>query len=259
MRSLSLFRRIAFCLLAAACIVAPAVAAPAASGVPAVKAALQRMAPGVDIGRITKAPMPGFYQALVGGRMVYVSADGAWIMDGTLYDADRRVDLSARSMRAVRRKALAKEPASAFITFGPAHPKHTVTVFTDLDCAYCRVLHKHMDEINAEGIAVRYLAWPRSGIKAVPSGKPTAAYLKAVSVWCAKDRKAAFTAAIGGARMAPADCTNPVAREFHLGERIGVNGTPTIIAADGTVLGGYLAPKQLLRALQALDAGGQGD
>lgn len=186
--------------------------------------------------------------------MVYVSADGTWIMDGKLYNADQRVDLSERSMRAVRRKALAEEQASAFITFGPAHPKYTVTVFTDLDCAYCRVLHKHMDEINAEGIAVRYLAWPRSGIKAVPSGKPTASYLKAVSVWCAKDRKAAFAAAIGGARMAEADCTNPVAREFHLGEHIGVNGTPTIIAADGTVLGGYLPPEQLLRALQALDA-----
>lgn len=226
----------------------------AANGGPAaVKAALERMAPGVEIGDISKAPMPGFYQALVGGRMVYVSADGTWIMDGKLYNADKRVDLSERSMRAVRRATLAKVHKSAFITFAPAHPKYTITVFTDLDCGYCRVLHKHMDQINAEGIAVRYLAWPRSGIKAVPSGRPTASYVKAVSVWCADNRKQAFTAAIGGAPVANADCTNPVASEYRLGEHLGVNGTPTIIAADGTVLGGYLAPKQLLQALQALD------
>lgn len=241
-------RIILLCLLA--CCTTAVMAAD--SGPTAVKAALERMAPGVKIGQIQKAPMPGFYQALIGGRMVYVSADGAWIMDGTLYNADQRVDLSERSMRAVRRKALAAEPTSAFITFAPAHPRYTVTVFTDLDCGYCRVLHKHMDAINAEGIAVRYLAWPRSGIKAVPSGKPTAAYLKAVSVWCAKDRKSAFTAAMGGAPVTHADCSNPVAREFQLGEHMGVNGTPTIIAADGTVLGGYLPPKSLLHVLQQL-------
>lgn len=230
--------------------VMPLAAIAAQSGVPAVKAALKRMAPGAKIGTISKAPMPGFYQALVGGRMVYISADGTWVMDGHLYNADKQRDLTAQSMRSVRRKALATLPASDFITFAPPHPKYSVTVFTDVDCAYCRVFHKHIKQYNAEGIAVHYLSWPRSGIKAYPSGKPTASYLKSVSVWCATDRHAAFSTAIHGKKVEPAQCTNPVANEFHLGEHIGVNGTPTVIAPDGSVLGGYLTPKQLLLVLK---------
>ncbi|HEX7341099.1 MAG TPA: DsbC family protein [Rhodanobacteraceae bacterium] len=222
-----------------------------ATGIATVKAALERMAPPASISDIRKAPLPGFYQALVGGRLVYVSADGTWVMDGHLYDLAKGQDVSERSMRRVRRAALAKVPAGDFITFAPAHPKYSVTVFTDLDCAYCRVLHRLMRQYNALGIAVHYLPWPRSGIKAVPSGKPTSSYLKAVAVWCAKDRKAAFDKAMAGHAMALATCTNRVAADFRLGARIGVDGTPTVIAPDGAELGGFVPPRQLLQALQA--------
>ena len=156
-------------------------------------------------------------------------------------------------MKQVRRQALAKLPMSERIVFAPEHPKYTVTVFTDIDCAYCRALHKHIAQFNRDGIAVDYVFWPRTGIKAVPSGKPTSSYLKAVSVWCASDRKTAFTEAKEGHDPKPATCPNPVADEFHLGERIGIDGTPTIIAADGTVLGGYVTPSQLLQMLQQLN------
>ena len=225
--------------------------AAAGTGPAAVKAALKRMAPGATVADVAKAPLPGFYQALVGGRMVYVSADGNWIMDGKLYDADRRVNLTESSMRQVRRQALARVPAARRIIYAPDHPDYTVTVFTDLDCSFCRAFHRHIKAINAEGIAVEYLLWPRTGIKAHPSGRPTPSYLKAVSVWCADDRKAAFDAAKAGKAVpAAGDCTNPVADEYHLGERIGISGTPTVIAADGSILGGYMTPQQLLTALK---------
>lgn len=227
-----------------------ATAAAATSGPDAVKAALKRMAPGATVGDVAEAPLPGFYQAMVGGRMVYVSADGNWIMDGKLYDAAKRVDLTEDSMRDVRRAALAKVPESKRIVYAPDHPAYTVTVFTDLDCGFCRAFHRHIKAFNAEGIAVEYLFWPRTGIKAYPSGKPTDSYLKAVSVWCADDRKAAFDAAKAGKDIPRADCSNPVADQYHLGERIGIDGTPTVIAADGTLLGGYMTPKQLLTALK---------
>lgn len=219
----------------------------------AVRAAILKLAPpGTSIGDITAAPMPGFYQALVGGRMVYVSASGRYVMDGRLYDASAGRDLTKTSMNRVRRQALATVPDSERIIFAPPHPKYTVTVFTDLDCAYCRALHHHIAQFNRDGIAVQYLFWPRTGLKAVPSGKPTPSYLKAVSVWCSPDRKAEFTAAKLGHDPKPATCPNPIAAEFHLGERIGVDGTPTIVASDGTLLGGYMTPDQLLQALQEL-------
>ena len=239
-----------FCALAGMAFTAMA----ADTGPAAVKAALERMAPGAKVTHLEKAPMPGFYQALVGGRMVYVSADGAWIMDGQIYNVPKRSNLTEDTMNAVRRRALASVPDSERIIFAPPHPKYTVTVFTDLDCAYCRAFHHHMKAFNAEGIAVDYLFWPRTGIKSFPSGKPTSSYLKAVSVWCSADRKAAFTAAKNGKSIPAKQCKNPVADEFHLGESIGVDGTPTIIAADGSVIGGYVTPSQLLHILEQKQA-----
>lgn len=231
---------------------AAATATAADSGEQAVRAALLKLSPHAQITDIAKAPVPGFYQALIGGRLVYVSADGTYVMDGHLYDASAASDLTEDSMNAIRRQTLATIPESERIVFAPPHPKYTVTVFTDLDCAYCRALHEHVAQFNKDGIAVEYVFWPRTGIKAVPSGKPTASYTKSVSVWCASDRKAEFTAAKAGKEIKPATCPNPVADEFHLGERIGINGTPTIVAADGSILGGYLTPDQLLHALQEL-------
>jgi thiol:disulfide interchange protein DsbC len=226
-------------------------AATAGAGVPqAVHKALARLAPDVPVTHLELAPLPGFYQALVHGKMVYVSADGKYVLAGRLFDAQAQRNLTEQSMNVIRRQALATIPASDRVIYAPPHPKYTITVFTDLDCAYCRVFHHHIAQYNAEGIAVQYLFWPRSGIKSVPSGRDTPSYTKSVSVWCAKDRKQAFTEAKDGASIKPATCSNPVAREYRLGKSIGVDGTPTIIAADGSVLGGYLPPEQLLQALQ---------
>ncbi|HET7359363.1 MAG TPA: DsbC family protein [Rhodanobacteraceae bacterium] len=222
------------------------------SAPPAVRAAVLKLAPHADVSEIAKAPLPGFYQVLVGGRLVYVSADGTYVMDGHLFDAPAQRDLTEDSMDAIRRQALAAVPASHRIVFAPPHPKYTVTVFTDLDCAYCRALHEHIAQFNKDGIAVEYLFWPRDGLVKIPSGRPTDSYAKSVSVWCSPDRKAEFTAAKAGKAIKPATCPNPVADEYHLGERIGITGTPTIIAADGSILGGYLTPDQLLQTLQAL-------
>ena len=239
------------------CLMAPVVMAASSGGPGAgseapgvVRHALARLAPDAQPTDVAPAPVPGFYQALVHGRIVYVSSDGKYIMAGQLFDAQQPRNLTEMRMKAIRREALAKVPASQRIVFAPPHPKYTITVFTDLDCAYCRVFHEHIAAYNAEGIAVQYLFWPRSGLKAVPSGRDTPSYAKAVSVWCAKDRKKAFTEAKAGASIPSATCANPVAREYHLGERIGVDGTPTIIAEDGSVLGGYLDPRQLLQALR---------
>jgi thiol:disulfide interchange protein DsbC len=214
-----------------------------------VKQALAKVAPGAQVTHIDKAPMPGFYQALVHGRMVYVSADGQYVMAGQLFDSRAVVNLTKQRMNAIRVEALAGVPDSERVIFAPPHPKFTVTVFTDLDCAYCRVFHQHIAQYNAAGIAVQYLFWPRTGIKSVPGGEETPSYIKAVSVWCSKDRKKSFTEAMKGQVVPRGTCTNPVAREYHLGEHIGVDGTPTIIAEDGTVIGGYLPPRQLLQTL----------
>jgi thiol:disulfide interchange protein DsbC len=230
----------------AAPVVDPAIT-PAASQM--VQQAVKGLAANIRIDSIEPAPMPGFYQVIAGGQMVYVSADGKYLMHGDLIDLGKHQNLGDAAWSRFRKDELAKMPASERIVFAPAHPKYTVTVFTDVNCGFCRALHEHVAAFNKAGIAVEYLAWPREGVTTT-AGRPTQTYSEMVSVWCASDRKAAFTAAKQGEAPKAASCTNPVKDEFDLGVKLGVSGTPTIIGPDGSTLGGYVTPEQLLQALQ---------
>ena len=109
----------------------------------------------------------------------------------------------------------------------------TLTVFTDVDCPYCRQLHGEIEALNGYGITVRYLAFPRTGLN-------TDIHAKMISTWCAADRKAMFTVAKRGGEVPAADCENPVAEQFLLGQELGVTGTPALVFEDGTLLPGYI-------------------
>jgi len=216
----------------------------------AARKVLHDLVPQAKIDVIEAAPLPGYRQVILGHQIVYVSDDGKYLLQGTLFDSPAKRDLTAARFAGEAKKRVDAVPQSKRIVFAPSgKPKFKVTVFTDIDCGYCRKLHSQIAAYNKDGIEVDYLFFPRSGI-----GSPS--YDKAVSVWCAKDRNAAFTAAKGGATPAPLKCDNPVADQFTLGAQVGVDGTPTIFAPDGTKLGGYLPPEQLLAKLQALDKPG---
>ena len=130
------------------------------------------------------------------------------------------------------------------VVFSPPHPKYTVTVFTDVDCVYCRALHGQIADYNRLGVSVRYVFFPRTG----PN---TASWYKAEQVWCSADRKHGADARQAGRAAAAKVCSNtPVAREYALGQAIGLEGTPGIVAANGAMVGGYLPPDELLEALQ---------
>jgi thiol:disulfide interchange protein DsbC len=214
-----------------------------------VRQTLQRLVPRAKIDQITPAPMPGFYQVIASGHLVYVSSDGRYVLNGELIDGEKGTSLSDNAWAAYRKAELAKVPVSDRIVFAPEHPKYTVTVFTDVTCPYCRVLHEQIKAFNKEGIAVQYLAWPRSGVIG-DDGKPTATYKEMVSIWCSADRNDAFTEAKKGREPKAADCKNPVKDQFDLGLRLGVTGTPAVYAEDGTLIGGYLSPPDMLQAVQ---------
>jgi len=128
------------------------------------------------------------------------------------------------------------------IVFGPDAPKRYITVFTDIDCSYCRKLHNEVAELNEAGIQVRYLAFPRAGIG-------SKSHKKYESVWCNDDQQTALTSAKSGASVPSANCTNPVAETYKLGQEVGVRGTPTIIFDDGTVAPGYVPAKDLIKRM----------
>lgn len=210
----------------------------------AVTDAIHTLVPNAKIDSIEESQLDGFYTVVTGGQVVYVSEDGKYLMQGRLFDLASRTDLTAARMDKVRKAELAKVPDSKRIIFAPEDPKYTVSVFTDIDCGFCRKLHSHIADFNKQGIAVEYLFFPRTGL-----GTPS--YDKAVSVFCADKPKQAFTSAKKGAQPEQAQCENPVASEFALGQRLGVTGTPTIIASNGAIIGGYLTPQQMLVKLRA--------
>lgn len=240
--------------------VAPATDAPASSpvlgnGIDAaalklVRQSLAKLAPGVEVDVVNRAPMPGFYQVIASGQLVYVSTDGKYLLNGDLVDLGTKKSLNDAAWAAFRKAELARVPASARIEYAPANPKYRITVFTDVTCPYCRVLHEHMAQLNKAGIAVDYLAWPRSGVTD-DAGRPTATYKAMVSAWCAADPRAALAGAFAGHEPKPASCANPVRHEFELGVKLGVNGTPAIFTESGRMVGGYLTPGQLLQVLQS--------
>jgi thiol:disulfide interchange protein DsbC len=194
------------------------------------------------------SPIPGMFELMRGTDAAYVSADGKYAIAGDLYDLTSNDDLTENRRRDLRLKLLAGVPESQMVIFGPQDARHTVTVFTDVDCAYCRKLHSQIAEYNRLGIRVRYVFYPRSG----PN---TESWTKAEQVWCSSDRNAALTRAKRGeALTAKASCgDSPVAREYDLGKQFDLRGTPAIVMANGDLLPGYVSPAELAQELRSVD------
>jgi thiol:disulfide interchange protein DsbC len=193
---------------------------------------------------VSDTPIAGMVEVRRGADIVYMSRDGKYVFTGELYQVGNHVDLTETHRRELRRKLIDALPASQMLVFGPKDPKYTVTVFTDVDCVYCRALHGQIEDYNQLGIQVRYVFYPRTG----PN---TSSWYKAEQVWCSNDRHDALTRAKLGEPLSAKVCAvNPVAREYALGQAIGLQGTPAIVAANGALVGGYLPPAALLAALK---------
>jgi thiol:disulfide interchange protein DsbC len=221
--------------------------AAAVPGEAAVRKSVAVLAPKVKIDSLRPAPIAGLTEVNAAGQTVYVTNDGKYLVTGSIVEIATKRDLTEVARAATRREALKTVTASQMIVFAPPHPKYTVTVFTDVDCAYCRKLHSQIADYNNAGIAVDYLFFPRAGI-------PSESYDKAVSVWCAANRQQALTDAKKGLPVVKATCANPVTQDYELGRRFGFDGTPAIYTADGTAIGGYLSPTDMKAKLDQLAA-----
>ncbi|MCC6208661.1 MAG: DsbC family protein [Gammaproteobacteria bacterium] len=210
----------------------------------AVRKVLAAIIPGQTPDAIRAAPTGGFYEVSYGTEMFYISQDGRYLLQGDLLDLKTQVNLTEKKRSEQRRELMQGVKKEDTIVFMPAgKPRHTVYVFTDIDCGYCRQMHKEIKRYNDLGIEIRYLAYPRTGID-------TPSYYKAVSVWCAEDRKTAMTEAKAGRQPPERSCDNPVEAEFSLGAKLGVSGTPTLVFSDGSIVPGYLNPTQLAQYLE---------
>ena len=222
---------------------AKAAAKPAA--VPAdVRAKVVSKLNGVKPDDVAYSPIPGLYEVTMGGLVAYVSADGKFLVSGNLYDLETQANLTASRRNAARAKALTAAREDQMIIFGPAKPKMTVTVFTDIDCGFCRKFHNQMAELNKAGVRVRYMAYPRTG-------PGTESWRKAEAVWCSSDRKDSLTKAKRGEDVKAKDCGDATIKaQYEMGDDLGVEGTPAVFTEAGDYIGGFMTPAQLVQTVQ---------
>lgn len=241
----SKFFRIPLLAVFSAVLCAPLAFADDAAELEAVRAKVGGMFDGIDADDVFASHVDGWYTIRKGAIIAYISGDGRYLLQGDLIDLDRSVNLSEESRNDARAIMMSEVPSAELITYTPDTVRHTVSVFTDIDCTFCRRLHSQLDEYMDEGIEIRYFLYPRNG--------PTSeSWVKAENVWCADDRNEALT-------LAKLDKTFPmhacdasiVSSHYSIGQDVGLRGTPAIVLEDGTLFSGYLPPKQLAEAIEA--------
>ncbi|MDH3304856.1 MAG: thioredoxin fold domain-containing protein [Gammaproteobacteria bacterium] len=209
-----------------------------------VRGKMSAMFESIDPENITYSPVDGWFTIQQGSVIAYVSDDGRYLLQGDLIDLEQQVNLSEQSRNNARRELIAALTDDEAILFSPADVKYSVTVFTDVECSYCRKLHSQIDEYLAKGIQVRYALYPRNG----PASK---SWSTSEKVWCAKDRNQALTAAKLDQEFETSQCDSAmVSNHYRVGRDVGLSGTPAIVLEDGTLIGGYLPPAQLSLQLQ---------
>lgn len=193
---------------------------------------------------VSASPVDGWYTIHSGSIVAYISADGRYLLQGDLIDLDTSANLSENVRTDARRELMATVTDDQTILFTPEEVKYSVSVFTDVDCTYCRRLHSQIDQYLEHGIQVRYLMYPRNG-------PASSAWTTAENVWCAADRQSALTMAKLDRDFPTAKCdASAVQDHYVMGRDVGLNGTPAIVLEDGTLIGGYVAPDQLIATLE---------
>ncbi len=195
----------------------------------------------VVINSVTETPIQGLYEIVFNdSKVVYMSANGRYVLEGDLMDLEGRQNLTENRRTEARAMGFKNIDVNQLIEYAPEKTEHVLYVYTDIDCAYCRKFHNQMKTLNDNGIAVRYLAFPRAGLG-------SSAYVAAESAWCADDKKSALTAAKAGKSIPPAVCDDRVAAQYEMGKAMGVRGTPSVYLADGKEMGGFIPAEELIR------------
>jgi len=205
---------------------------------------LSPMMPNLNKEQVSKTPIEGLYQIVLGGQIVYVSNDGRYLLQGEMLDVETRQNLTQSVLDKVRKQAIGKISEDQMIIFKSKNEKHKLTIFSDIDCGYCRKLHAEISDYLKQGITVRYLFMPRSGVN-------TPSYHKAVSVWCADNRNEALTNAKLGQSTGNKTCDNPVVEHMKVAELLAISGTPAIITESGRLIPGYVPADKILLYLVA--------
>ena len=206
---------------------------------------------GLAVQSVQATPAAGVYEVVAKDQVyfIFASRDGeSYYLTDQLTDLNTGRDLGASTRQGIRQKILDDIGESRMLVYGPETAEHTITVFTDSTCGYCRLLHQQMADYNEKGIRIRYLLYPRAG-------KESDAYKTLVSIWCSNDRNNAMDRAKSQLPVEQNLCEDhPVDRHFSAGQRLSLRGTPHIVTESGDVISGYMPPEALRERLDQLAA-----
>ena len=202
---------------------------------------------GMSVQSIKESQIENLFIVDIGDlQPIYASKNGEFFFYGELYAVEgNTLQNTTKDEINLKRKSILDEalPKDDFISFKSQNEKYRVTIFTDVDCGYCRKFHSEIKDFNDLGITVNYVAFPRSGLDSI-------SYNKIVTAWCSEDPKSTLTKMKQGKDVQLSLCQDhPVETHFLLGQKIGITGTPAIIKSDGELLPGYLPPEELLNRL----------
>ncbi len=208
--------------------------------VAALRAKLERDMPQLPITSISESPLPGVLELISGARVLYLTPDAKYMIDGSIIDLDSRENLTAQTRGRVQYAAIEAVGEENMLIFRPEDggSGRSITVFTDTNCGFCQKLHREIDSLLEAGISVRYLMVPLRGSRAVME-----------SVWCADDPQQAMTDAKAGRDVPERSCDNPIDQHVALSREVGLRGTPLIFVDDGSSIPGYRPAQDLIKAV----------
>jgi thiol:disulfide interchange protein DsbC len=203
---------------------------------------------GTKIESIEPTPIKDMFAVYYGDlQPIYVTKDGSFFIYGDIYKINNNSisNFTEDSISQKRKSILSEIPSNELISFKSDNEKFSVIVFTDVDCGYCRKLHNQIEEYNKLGISIHYAAFPRSGMG-------TSAFTKMVGAWCSANPKDSISKLKNNKNLDLSFCdTQPVSKQYIIGQKLGVNGTPAIFSMDGVMFPGYIEPEELLLKLKS--------
>ncbi|USE34347.1 thioredoxin fold domain-containing protein [Endozoicomonas sp. SCSIO W0465] len=219
-----------------------------------IESQLKKLDASIPIESISKSPMPGIYQVMLkGGFVLYSSENGQFFIKGDLMEVrgTQLVNLTEAIKSQQNARLLKFLKKESMVIFAPkGETKGVVYAFTDVDCGYCRKLHREVNQLNELGIELRYLAFPRGGQQSPVHGKMTDA-------WCSVDRKQALTDLKTGKPVSvdskgdKAACSAVIDEHYNLGIQMGINGTPAMVLENGQVIPGYRPAADIARIIES--------
>jgi thiol:disulfide interchange protein DsbC len=207
---------------------------------------LQKQFPESTLDSIKKSDVDGIVEVLFGGRrFLYSDLSGKHVFNGHLYDLDTGEDVTARRLAEVTRVDSKQLPLADAFDVIRGNGKRVVYVFSDPDCPFCKRFEEQLPKVN--DVTIHIFLYPLVSVH-------PHAYEHALGVWCSKDRQKAWSEKmLKGIDPASAKCVNPIERNLALGTKLHIDGTPTMIFADGRMHAGSVSAEEFERLLSGAD------